>query len=122
MKYVISLSCLAFALLAAPVANAHPNGTYIIDNNPQVTVTFLVTGRCPTDVEGALRGSIRTLTFSETAVADPYNFVTGTYVEIHDESGEVYIETDSRCVPVSEGEAIQASHDTFEEYSLRRAN
>jgi len=115
------MKLLAFfaAALFATTALAHPNGTYKIDDNADVTVTFLVVGRCPA-VDGALTGSLRTLTFSELALAEPYLFVEGNYVEIHEGQQEVYVNTDENCVPMTDGARIEASRNTFGGYALQR--
>lgn len=113
---------LVFGFLAlSTTAVAHPNGTYEIDHNADATVTFAVVSRCPA-VQGALAGSLRTLTFSEVAAAEPYLFVTGNYVEKHIGSEEVYVQTDEQCVPVQDGDEIPASRSTFAGYALRRVN
>ena len=115
MKLVSTIAILLFSTTAI----AHPNGTYKIDNNSEVTVTFTVVGRCP-NVTDALTGSLRTLTFSELALTEPYAFVDGHYVEIHEGQQEVYVNTDENCVPVSDGARIEASRNTFGGYALQR--
>jgi hypothetical protein len=106
-------------VLGSLSALAHPNGTYRIDNNDEVTVTIGFVKRCPR-VEGALRGSLRTLTFSEAATDSPYNFITELYVEKHVTDGEVYVQTDNNCVPVENGEEYPATKNTFDEYAFER--
>ncbi len=111
---------LAFLVaLASTPALAHPNGTYVLDDNADATATFLAVGRCPA-VEGALTGTKRTITFSEVAAAEPYNFVTGFYVEIHEGEQEIYVNTDEQCVPETDGARIPAGRSEFGGYSLRR--
>lgn len=107
------------AVLASGLAMAHPNGTYTIDGDEDISVTFEFVERCPA-VPGAMRGGLRTLTFSEGAEVEPYNFVTGYYVEAHTEAGETYFMTDENCVPVEENIAVEASRSTFGGYSLQR--
>lgn len=110
----------AFSLaLAAGTAAAHPNGTYRIDAQSTVTVTFQIVGRCPVGA-GALTGSLRTLTFSEAAMAQPYTFESGHYVEIHEGDQEVYVQTDELCLPLVDGARIAASRDSFGGYALQR--
>lgn len=108
------------ALAFASTALAHPNGLYEIDAKADVTVSFLVVGKCPLDQAEALAGSLRTLTFSEAAAAEPYSFESGYYVEIHDAEREVYVQTDELCVPLAEGREIPASRSTFAGLPLRR--
>jgi hypothetical protein len=110
----------ALLTMLPSLAFAHRNGVYVINENADATVTFAVIGRCPEDVEGAMRGSLRTLTFSEVAQAEPYSFVTGNYVETHIGQQEVYVQTNEQCLPVDEGERIEATGTTIREYSLRR--
>jgi hypothetical protein len=117
MKKLIVLGLMTLSSAAL----AHPNGTYEIDNTADVTVTFAVVNRCPA-VPGALSGSLRSLTFSEAATAEPYSFVTGNYVEKHVGAEEIYVQTDDQCVPVEDGEEIPASRSTFAGYPLRRVN
>lgn len=107
------------SLFLSSAALAHPNGTYKIDNDAAVTVTFAVVGRCPIN-DGALSGSLRTLTFSEAATLTPYEFVTGNYVEIHEGTQEIYVNTDDQCVPTRDGARIPASRNTFDGYALQR--
>jgi hypothetical protein len=115
MKIVPTVAILLFSTTAF----AHPNGTYKIDNNLDVTVTFNVVGRCP-NVSGALTGSLRTLKFSDLATTEPYFFANGHYVEIHEGQQEVYVNTDEDCVPLSDGARIEASRNTFGGYALQR--
>jgi hypothetical protein len=110
----------AFLLLIPTFAFAHRSGVYVIDGNTDAKVTFAVVGRCQEDVEGALRGSLRTLTFSEVAQADPYSFVTGNYVETHVGQQEVYVQTNEQCLEVDDGEHIEATGTTIRTFSLRR--
>ena len=63
---------------------------------------------------------LRTLTFSELALTEPYAFIDGHYVEIHEGQQEVYVNTDENCVPVSDGARIEASRNTFGGYALQR--
>ena len=107
------------AALLSTAALGHPNGTYKIDDDVNTTVTFKVIGRCP-DVAGALTGSLRTLTFSERALTEPYLFVDGNYVEIHEGQQEIYVNTDESCVPITDGPRIEASRNTFGDYALQR--
>jgi len=107
--------------LSSSLAIAHPNGLYEIDGDRDVTVEFQFLKRCPTNVEGALRGGLRLLTFSEKASVEPYLFATSHFVEIHtSEGGEVYLETDQNCVPIEEGQEIPADRNHFADYSLKR--
>lgn len=107
------------AAMLATTAWAHPNGTYEIDSNADVTVTFEVIGRCPM-ADGALVGSLRMLTFSELALSEPFLFVDGHYVEIHEGQQEIYVNTDESCLPVTDGARIEASRNTFGGYALQR--
>ena len=116
MQKLLGISLLLFS----SIGFAHPNGKYEIDNDPEVQVTFKFIERCPTDVEGAMRGGLRTLTFTEKATLPPYEFVGGYYVEIHDAAGEVYIQTDADCVPLRDGLEIPASRSTFDGFPLKR--
>ena len=108
------------AILFASALSAHPNGLYMIDNDRDVTVEFKVEKRCSKDVPGALRGGLRTLTFSAKATESPYDFINGYFVEIHDDEGEVYVETDESCVPLEDGQEISATRRTFAGFALKR--
>ena len=116
MKVLLILA----SFLASSAVLAHPNGTYQIDGESDVTVTFMVQQRCPTDIDDAMRGSLRTLSFSEAATYAPYDFIDGYYVETHNNSGEVYVQTDESCVAIDGGEEISASRSSFAGFSLRR--
>ena len=115
MKSLLSIAMFCLA----SVGFSHPSGTYIIDGDPGVTVTFEVIGQCSQEVAGALPGKLRQLSFSEKASASPYGFVSTTYVEVHTDR-EVYVETDDKCLPIANGQNISASRSTFNGYSLRR--
>ena len=115
MRKLLIISILAFA---SPLF-AHPDGTYTIDGDEAVTVTFEFIGRCP-DVPGALPGGLRTLSFSDAAELEPYLFVGGNYVEIHEGRQEIYVLTDDQCVPFEERVEIPASRRTFAGFSLAR--
>ena len=106
-------------LSLAGTALAHPSATYRIDGKDNITVKFEFVERCPT-VPGAMSGGLRNLIFSEAAVAIPYEFVSGFYVETHIDDQEVYINTDNQCVPTDPEIAIPASWNTFARYSLQR--
>ncbi len=106
-------------LFSSTLLMAHPNGTYAIDNQEDVTVTFEYLNGCP-NIEGAMRGGLRLLSFSEQAELEPYAFVSTYYVETHQGQLEVYVETDENCVAVEDGQAITASRGTFGDFSLRR--
>ena len=106
-------------LLSSPYLLAHPNGTYQIDGDEDVTVTFEYLNRCPS-VDGAMRGGLRTLTFSELAEQEPYSFTTSYFVETHVGSEEIYIETNEQCIPIENGQEIRASRNTFGEFELQR--
>ena len=115
MKLLLSITL--FFLSA--VGLSHPSGTYMIDKDPEVTVTFEVLNQCPGEISGALHGKLRRLSFSEKAEISPYLFVTGTYVEMHTDE-EVYVETDDQCVPLENGQSITASRYSFDGFSLER--
>jgi hypothetical protein len=115
----MKLFALVTSILLSTSAFAHPNGTYKINEDANVTVTFNVISRCPV-VTGALTGSLRSLTFSELALEEPYLFIDGNYVEIHEGQQEVYVNTDENCVPVTDGPRIEASRNTFGGYALQR--
>lgn len=115
MKTLLSLALLALSVTAF----AHPNGTYVINGDKEVTVTMLRLNKCAVST-GALTGYIRSFTFSEKAVAHPYAFVTGSFVEIHEGAKEVYVQTDAACVPLRDGKRYEASHETFDVYSIEK--
>ena len=115
MKNLLLISVLSLS----GVAVAHPNGTYKIDGQSEVTVTFEYLSRCP-DIAGAMVGGLRSLAFSEAAESAPYEFVTGHYVETHIDGAEVYINTDDQCVPTDPSVAIPATRSTFRGYSLQK--
>ena len=119
MKKSNVLSVLTSIVCFSGVAFAHPNGIYRLDSQPEVTVTFAFVGRCPA-VQGAMPGGLRTLTFSEAAKGEPYSFLTGNYVETHVDGNEVYVNTDSQCVPTDPAVSIPATRNTFNGYSLER--
>lgn len=102
-------------------ALAHPNATYRINQDDGVTVTFAYVESCPA-VQGAMAGALRNLTFSEAALAVPYEFVSGFYVEKHIDDQEVYVSTDDQCVPSDPEISIPASRNTFAGYSLQRVS
>lgn len=111
---------LALALFALSVtAFAHPNGTYMLNGDKAVTVTMLKLNKCAVTT-GALTGFIRSFTFSEAAVAHPYAFVTGSFVEIHEGVKEIYVQVDAACVPLRDGKRYEASHETFDVYSIEK--
>ncbi|MBA2405138.1 MAG: hypothetical protein H0V66_10240 [Bdellovibrionales bacterium] len=115
MKTLLSLALMALSVTAF----AHPNGTYVINGDKEVTVTMLRLNKC-LETAGALKGYIRSFTFSEKAIAHPYAFVGGSFVEIHEGTKEVYVQVDSTCAPLVEGKRYEASHGTFDVYSLEK--
>lgn len=114
MKSLISLVLLTLAVNAF----AHPAGTYILNSDKEITLTIKKIGKCPTDVAGALKGGLKTFTFSDKASVEPYNFVSGHFVEIHVGSQEVYVQTNETCVPVERGGRYEADADSFGGYTL----
>lgn len=109
-------------LFVSTAALAHPNGTYILDGKENAELTFKIFKgqKCP-DIEGALRGSLRAIIFSESAENEPYNFKSHFYVETHDEgSDEYYVQTNDNCVPVEPSVKIPASRNKFGDFSLKR--
>ena len=115
MKSILSLAL----VLASTAALAHPAGTYVINGDRKVTLTIQRIGVCPA-AAGALSGTLRTFSFSNTAKAHPYAFVSGHYVEIHEGTKEVYVQVNESCVPKSRGKRYAASHETFDVYSLQK--
>ena len=115
MKKMILLT----SMLLTTSLLAHPNGTYMIDGDSDVTVTFEYLNKCP-DVSGSLGRGLRELTFSEAATDEPYLFSTGFFVEIHVDRQEVYVETNEDCVPIGEGQRIEAGRRHFGGFSLQR--
>lgn len=110
------LKSLLFSMLfISSAALAHPDGTYILDGKENVTVTFKHLGKCPTD-KNSMKGGVKSLTFTEDAEKEPYNFISGHYVEIHSDEGEEYVRTTDKCVPVG----VPASRSEFGGFSLKR--
>jgi len=105
--------------LTATLAAAHPSGVYKIDGNEEATVAFEIVKRCA-QIDGAMRGSLRTLTFSEAAMAAPYEFITGYFVEAHTDNGEDYVNVDEDCFPKNPSYKIPATRSTFAGFSLER--
>ncbi len=99
-------------LLCSSIAFAHPDATFIIDNDKDVTVTFKKVGEC---ADGE---KIRTLTFSEKAEAAPYGFVSGYFVESHNGDLEVYVQTETNCEIIPDGAQYPAKKGFFAGYSL----
>ena len=112
MKIVMAFT----ALILSSMAFSHPDGTYVINGDKAVTVTFKKLQKCPA-IAGAMKGSLRTLVFSEVAQAQPYSFVNGYFVEIHKGAKEFYVQTDENCIS-KETISYEASHDTFDVYTL----
>jgi hypothetical protein len=117
-KKLILLSALGL-LASTSVAFAHPNGLYRIGaihtDGTFDTLTFLIEKpACPTSsVKGALRGSLRLLTFKvEEKLTE--HFITGNYVETHRGTDEYYVQTDKNCVPLIPRNEYRATHDSFD--------
>ncbi|MCX6119319.1 MAG: hypothetical protein NT027_17405 [Proteobacteria bacterium] len=109
-----------WSIACASSAFAHPPGVYRLDGNDLATVTFKMIGRCPVENPNSLKGVKRSLTFSDDAIAAPYNFTSGVYVEIHEGTQEVYVQVSDTCVPVQDGSKVLASHDTFNGFSIEK--
>lgn len=115
MKKIFIITMLSFA----GTAIGHPNATYRLDGKDSVTVKFEFVASCQV-VPGAMSGRLRNLIFSEAAVAVPYQFNSGFYVETHIDDQEVYINTDNQCIPIDPTVSILASRNTFAGYSMQR--
>jgi hypothetical protein len=102
MEKFMRIALFTITVLITAIASAHKPGFYTIDNNPNAVVLFAVAKDCP-KVPNAMTGRLRTFTFSDAAVAAPYSFKSGFYVEHHDaNNNEVYVNTDSNCVPAGD--------------------
>jgi hypothetical protein len=121
-KKLILLSALGL-LASTSVAFAHPSGLYrvgpVFNDGTYGTLTFAIEKSvCPSrdaqgkPLKGALRGSLRLLTFNNIAQAT-YKFISGNYVEIHQGAEEYYVQTDKNCVPLSPRHEYLASDDHF---------
>lgn len=113
-----------FALVLFTLATAvfaHPNGTYMLNGDREVTVTMQKLNKCVVSA-GALTGYIRSFKFSPKAEAHPYAFVSGLYVEIHEGAKEIYVQVTENCVPKAQGTRYEASHETFDVYSIEKLN
>jgi len=115
MKTFLSLALLALTVTAF----AHPNGTYVINGDKEVTVTMIRLNKCEA-APGALNGYMRSFVFTEKATAHPYAFVSGNFVEIHEGSKEIYVQVSNTCVPLENGKRYEASHTTFDVYSIEK--
>lgn len=115
MKTLFALTLMAFSMGTF----AHPNGTYVINGDKEVTLTIERLNKCVA-APGALSGYMRSFIFSDTAKAHPYAFVTGMYVEIHEGSKEIYVQVNDACVPEVDGQRYEASHQTFDVYSIEK--
>ena len=120
MKDMILLAFLIFTFSTISLI-AHPNGTYVIDNDKEVTVEFKYLKRCP-QKDNAMKGGLRQLSFSSKAEGKDYQFLTGYYVETHTRQGEIYILVNEDCVPYEDDEefTITATRNTFAGYALKK--
>lgn len=114
--YKIALTGLVFSFSSS--AFAHKAGMYTIDKKENAKLMIAAYGVCPT-ISGALKGRLKTFTFSEMTVRESYGFQSGFYVEVHDASGnEVYVKTDFNCVPVSPAVGIAATSNTMNGFAI----
>ena len=114
---ISSIAVFAFS----PVAFAHGPGTYKLAENPKATLSIAFVENCPQQ-ESSLPGMLRLFTFSDEAKAAPFEFYTGFFVETEANSIETYVEVNSRCQAIEDGQAIEAEGRLFGGFDLKKLN
>lgn len=123
MKKTLMLLSTTTLLTSISAAFAHPSGLYrvgpIFNDGTYGTLTFEIEkSSCPSrdaqgkPLKGALRGSLRLLTFNRLA-QETYKFISGNYVETHQGTEEYYVQTDKNCVPLNPRREYLAHDQSF---------